>query len=470
MRRRPSPRAWLDRLAASTARRVLAWSAARLDGNERPWLDALAAELDEIEGGGAQLRWAMGGLRLVWHGGRRQMMSRAYQFSPAVLIVLGAMLFAWLAFSLAQQYAVLAVMWGVLTGIVMLVVVPLLIALARAGVKVVSWWLTRRQADLSRMRRVWSRLAVVAGALCLVSLLGLGLTLHAAVDQMLAQGPATAGVVASATDQRAVEGAFRQVPGMARPDVYLTTLVKPLAVNGMTLLPLEHGIIDKFASIQGFDLAHGQLPHLEGFENGAGATGPGPNQMLGPWGRQLDVADATTYNVMVAANCPHAACEGYRPVNGDLISVQSLVMGQTVQLRIVGQYWVEDGESTPLFGMVLADDSVVRLLSGGAPSSAYGLRVTPTQRQTLFSQLSAVAPAAQLYDFTSLGSGAQAAPGYTNFTDAGTEEGYFAWEHAQLTAEAAVSAALFASMLIVACWELRTLARARRRPSAAPST
>jgi hypothetical protein len=496
----------LDRLAARTARRLLAWSAARLSGNERAWLRALAGELDEIEGGRAQLAWALGGLRLVWLGERRRLVSRAYRFGPVALILLAGTLLGGLAFLLAQRYAALALGLGVLTGVGMLVAMPVLFLLVWVAVRLVRWWVAARGLDEERTRRLRSRLAVVAGALGLVALLGLGLSLYASVDQMLIQGPATAGIVAGPVDQSAVAAALHQVPGMARPDVYLTTLVRPVAVNGVPLaqLPLQpsfcppkypgptcpaptgqqlaqviQGIADKFTSIQGFDLAHGQLPRITQFASGAGATGPGPNQMVGPWGRQLDGGDADTYNVMVSANqvpfCPpedyrpgppQHFCADYQNDNDDVVSVQSLVTGQIVNLRIVGQFWLEDGQSTPLFGKVLADEGVVQALSGGAPSYAYGLRVDAGQRQALFARVSAAAPAARLYDFTSIASGARTAPGYTSFTDAADEEGYFAVEHAGLTLQAAVSAALLAAV-VVASWQVWALARARRRAARA---
>jgi hypothetical protein len=242
---RPCPA--LDRLAARTARRLLAWSATQVDRGELSWLDALAAEMEEIEGGGAQLMWAVGGLRLVWRNGRRQTMARVYRFSPVALIVLGVALFAWLALGLAQQYVILAVVVGVLTGIGLLVAAPALGAFVRNSVKLVNRWLVARHADQQRM---WSRMALAASALCLIALVCLGVALNAAVDQLLAQGPATMGIVASASDQSAVEGALRQVPGTTRQDVYLTTLVTPLAVNDTPLAQLGPGAVDKFTSIQ----------------------------------------------------------------------------------------------------------------------------------------------------------------------------------------------------------------------------
>lgn len=51
-----------------------------------------------------------------------------------------------------------------------------------------------------------------------------------------------------------------------------------------------------------------------------------------------------------------------------------------------------------------------------------------------------------------------------------TEEGYFAWEHRQLTLQAAMSAALLAPIFIVASWEFWALAHGRRRWTAAAGT
>jgi len=55
-----------DRMAAAVARTLLAWAAGRVHPAHREWIEAMRAELDEIEPGGAQLRWALGGVPLVW--------------------------------------------------------------------------------------------------------------------------------------------------------------------------------------------------------------------------------------------------------------------------------------------------------------------------------------------------------------------------------------------------------------------
>jgi hypothetical protein len=56
----------LDCAAKALAYRLLTWVGGRLDPDRRVWLDGLRAELDAIEGGGEQLRWAVDGLRLLW--------------------------------------------------------------------------------------------------------------------------------------------------------------------------------------------------------------------------------------------------------------------------------------------------------------------------------------------------------------------------------------------------------------------
>jgi hypothetical protein len=56
----------IDRLAASTSTRIIAWTRSRVDDSRREWLDAMAAELAAIEGGWRKLAWAIEGLPLAW--------------------------------------------------------------------------------------------------------------------------------------------------------------------------------------------------------------------------------------------------------------------------------------------------------------------------------------------------------------------------------------------------------------------
>ncbi|MEA2662048.1 MAG: hypothetical protein QOH08_1620 [Chloroflexota bacterium] len=49
-----------------TARWLMTWVARNADATQREWADAMLAELEAIDGGAAQLMWALGGLRLLW--------------------------------------------------------------------------------------------------------------------------------------------------------------------------------------------------------------------------------------------------------------------------------------------------------------------------------------------------------------------------------------------------------------------
>lgn len=509
-RREPHERTPLDSLASSIACWLLTWSRARLAARDvagRAWMDALAGELEEIDGGWARLVWATGGLRLVWLGRRGHLVRNAYRFSPVLLIVAGAALLADLGLILARQYTVIALILGILTAIGVVILFPLLLALAWSVRAVARRWLATRHVAPGRVQRVWSRLALGGIALCLVALVALGMVSWGAVGQVLAQGPDTAGVVASAADHYAVESALNRTPGLARPDVYLTTLVKPLAINDTPLaLPpaadsqtswdtflgqpicdakascppmttqeytlAMQELIGKFTSIQGFDLAHGQLPHLSDFDG----EGGGRQLAAGDVSPTSDANGDAVYNVIVPASaisfCPNGYqgyCGNHVDATGDVITVQSQVTGQIVKLRIIGQYWIEDGNATPLFGTVLADDSLVRLLSGGDPSYAYGLRVDPAQRQALFSQLRAAAPSAQLYDFSRVADSLQTGPAYTHFTTPNTEETYYAFDHAPELLRAALATAVLVALLLAANREACRQSRRRRRTRTDPS-
>jgi hypothetical protein len=48
------------------ARCLVTWVARNADATQREWADAMLAELQAIDGGAAQLVWALGGLRLLW--------------------------------------------------------------------------------------------------------------------------------------------------------------------------------------------------------------------------------------------------------------------------------------------------------------------------------------------------------------------------------------------------------------------
>ncbi|HEY4025312.1 MAG TPA: hypothetical protein VGO86_02685 [Candidatus Dormibacteraeota bacterium] len=74
-----------DRAFDAAAHRVLAWSGRHVEPSRAPWIDALRAELELVEGGGlARLLWALGGLMVVCNT-RRSIVSRIWRSLPAAL-------------------------------------------------------------------------------------------------------------------------------------------------------------------------------------------------------------------------------------------------------------------------------------------------------------------------------------------------------------------------------------------------
>src|SRR5207248_1905555 len=57
---------FLERLADGLARQLLSWLHRRVDPGSREWLDALTAESECADDGWQRLRWALGGVPLVW--------------------------------------------------------------------------------------------------------------------------------------------------------------------------------------------------------------------------------------------------------------------------------------------------------------------------------------------------------------------------------------------------------------------
>jgi hypothetical protein len=420
----------LDRIATLAALRLLVWVGKHVDPAQQLWLAALRAELDAIDGGLARLVWAVGGLRLVWFQRRRHIVNATYRYGPVLLPGLEAALFVGLTWSLIRHYGSLAVILLVLAGLGLVVAIPVLIALVHAIRAIVT---TKWVALHEPLRRVRPPLPFVLSVISLATLLVLLLSAPTVLNQLLAQqGLATAGVVVRSADHRTAEAVFDQTGSFSHAEVYLTTQVKPLAVNGVPLVQLLQSgrpdrylglhndlqaLIDKFTGIQGYDLAHGQFPDGAGMgfapEWGHGGTGPdgtGP----GPWGRPLDAHDARTFNVWIPRDFGGLS---YLTYNDDTITVQSLATGQRFDLHVVGEYEPDGSARTPLFGRVLADDSAVQALSGGQPLYAYGLHLDGNQIPMVFAHLHIRVPTAQLYNFLTGPTGSDTRPAYALFTD-----------------------------------------------------
>ena len=142
-----------------------------------------------------------------------------------------------LLWSLPQQYGSLAIALFVLAGLGLVVALPVFIVLMRAiRLRGRTKWGALPEPE----RRAQSPLPFVLSIISLVMLLVLWLSGPVVVNQLLAQqGLATAGVVVRSADHRAAEAVFDQRGSLSHAEVYLTTQVKPLTVNGVPLVQLR---------------------------------------------------------------------------------------------------------------------------------------------------------------------------------------------------------------------------------------
>jgi hypothetical protein len=80
---------FFGRLADVLARQLLSWLHRRVEPGSREWLDALIAESECAEGGWQRLRWALGGVSLVWTISERRQMHEPTRGTMRTLIVPG---------------------------------------------------------------------------------------------------------------------------------------------------------------------------------------------------------------------------------------------------------------------------------------------------------------------------------------------------------------------------------------------
>src|SRR5260370_18345369 len=347
------------------------------------------------------------------------MVNAIYRYGAVLLPWLEVALFISLTWRIILQYGSLVVSLLVLASLGQILAMPLLLVVVA---DIQGTGATKRVALHEPESRARPPLPFVLSVISLATLVFVWLREPFVLNEMLSQeGLATAGVVVSSADYHTAEAVFDQTGSLSHAEVSLTTQVKPLAVNGVPLVRVRQQTDDRqtlgneLTGIQGYDLAHGQFPDGAGmgFDPHWGSTGSGYSDTgTGPPGRLLDAHDARTFNVLILR-------DGYGPFNGDTITVQSLVTGQTFGLNVVGEYSTNCCATQPLFGQVLADDSVVQALSFGHPSYAYGLHVDGNQIQTVFERLHTCIPTAQLYNFLTGPTRSNAWSAYAHFTDPG---------------------------------------------------
>lgn len=94
---------FLGRLADVLARQLLSWLHRRVEPGSREWLDALTAESECADDGWQRLRWALGGVPLVWTINQRRQRNEPTRGTMRALIVPGVANIA----AIAGGYAVI---------------------------------------------------------------------------------------------------------------------------------------------------------------------------------------------------------------------------------------------------------------------------------------------------------------------------------------------------------------------------
>src|SRR5580704_15650365 len=79
---------FLGRLADALARQLLSWLHRRVEPGSREWLDALTAESECADDGWQRLRWALGGVPLVWTINKRRQMNEPARGTIANIAVI----------------------------------------------------------------------------------------------------------------------------------------------------------------------------------------------------------------------------------------------------------------------------------------------------------------------------------------------------------------------------------------------
>jgi predicted lysophospholipase L1 biosynthesis ABC-type transport system permease subunit len=153
----------------------------------------------------------------------------------------------------------------------------------------------------------------------------------------------------------------------------LNTVLRHLGNTGRLR---KEDVIGSLSTMQGFDLAQG------------GSNIP---TIVLKKGRNLDVSDAGSHNVVVSGKLQAT------PVNlqvGDTIVVQSADGTVTMPFTIVGFYDDTDPTGNPNFAAMLTDEKVATQLGGSLTLEVFSLKVDPDQLPAFKQQLNKAVPSA----------------------------------------------------------------------------
>jgi len=262
-----------------------------------------------------------------------------------------------------------------------------------------------RNIGRQKIRTSTTMVALFVGVFAIGLILTLGQNIKDEINSALStQLQYNSFLFVGSADKAKVDQELTHISGIQGQTVNAIADDIPLAVNGVPLGKLLHGVSDAgsatnvgrqgaiffLSGVTGYDLAQGSLPDTQ-IVKGLNASQTGRN--LGP-------QDATpnadgSYNVLM----PYAASFG--PLNlklNDTITVGSRDGKTAVTLTIVGFYPTTVSDNLPIYGA----NSLVNTLSGGNPQYIYSLKLDPNQAHAKLQQIQKAVPSVQTFSVVDL--------------------------------------------------------------------
>ncbi|MBE3564681.1 MAG: ABC transporter permease [Thermogemmatispora sp.] len=259
-----------------------------------------------------------------------------------------------------------------------------------------------RNIGRQRARTTTTMLALFVGIFTIGLILILGQDLRDAINSSLAR-IVSFNVIVTANDRQAqqLEAQWSSVPGIQNRQHLIVTSCLPLTIDGVPLQTLlrqnatassnpnnfeNQAALFYLGSLQGFDLAHGQVPSQD---------------VTIVQGRNLSAADAGSDNVLL----PQAALQ-LAPLKNHLhLGSKITLISQDGKLlhtvTVVGIYRSQGITSS---GAMLASLDLVHALSpGGQVTNIYYLKIDPAQLGKALDRMQAIAGAISVTNLANLG-------------------------------------------------------------------
>jgi putative ABC transport system permease protein len=283
------------------------------------------------------------------------------------------------------------------------VVVVLLPRTLKSNIK-----LALRNLGRARARTVTTMVALFVGVFAIGLVLVLGQNIKDKINAALtSQIKYNSFIIAGAAEKPAVDAQLPGLPGLKDLQVNAFAYAVPLAIDGTPVAQIvqrgtdqpssgnlgRRGALRFLNSIQGFDIAHHQLPTSDAFGLGQAITDYN-GVRLG--GRVLTPTDAGTDNVVIARSAT------LPPLNlrvGARLTELAPGRRNHITLTVVG-FWDDRGKIS--LGSILADAPVVTVLSGGKPLYVYSLKEDPSKADQALQQVQQAVPSVQTFSLVDL--------------------------------------------------------------------